>query len=209
MCGIAGFFNGEHASANGAGIDVVREMTETLHRRGPDDSGVWCDESAGLFLGHRRLSIQDLSSDGSQPMTSADQRWTIVFNGEIYNFQQLRDKLESNGVRFRGRSDTEVFVELTAREGLMSALQASRGMFALAMWDSVNRRLYLARDRMGEKPLYYGRLGNTFVFASELKALHKHPNWRGKIDRRALTAYLRYNCVPGGFSIFEDPHRVA
>ncbi len=146
-------------------------------------------------------------------MSSSDGRWILVFNGEIYNFLEIRSKLEARGTSFRGHSDTEVLLELVARDGPNAALKSARGMFALALWDSHDRVLYLARDRLGEKPLYYGWLGNTFAFASELRALHVHPSWTGRINRTALTAYLRYNCVPAPMCIFEgirklEPGRV-
>lgn len=136
-------------------------------------------------------------------MISADGRWVIVFNGEFYNFRDLSRELEAQGWRPRGHSDTEVFLELVSRVGPRRALERSRGMFALALWDRADQVLYLARDRMGEKPLYYGWLGSTFAFASQLEAIRRHPDWNGRIDRASLTSFLRYNCIPAPLSIFE------
>jgi asparagine synthase (glutamine-hydrolysing) len=188
-------------------------MADSLIHRGPDDRGTWGDPAAGVFLGHRRLSILDLSPLGHQPMQSPDGRWTIAFNGEIYNFLALRKELERAGHVFRGQSDTEVLLALIGSHGLKRALRAARGMFALAVWDGGERTLYLARDRMGEKPLYCGWIAHSFVFASELRALFAHEDWSGHIDRDALASYLRYNAVPGSMSIFQgirklEPGRV-
>jgi asparagine synthase (glutamine-hydrolysing) len=203
MCGLVGFIDPHSQFSQGDGIRHVGRMADSLVHRGPDDRGVWCDLPAGVFLGHRRLAIQDLSPLGRQPMQSPDGRWTIVFNGEIYNFGPLRQKLEDEGMAFRGHSDTEVLLGMLASRGALRALRDARGMFAIAAWDAQERNLYLARDRLGEKPLYYGWLGDAFVFASELRALFQHPAWKGQIDRNALTSYLRYNSVPAPMSIFQ------
>jgi asparagine synthase (glutamine-hydrolysing) len=178
-------------------------MTATLAHRGPDDHGTWVDPSGRVALGHRRLSIIDLSQEGHQPMLSADGRFAITYNGEIYNFKELRERLADAGVRFRGASDTEVLVEAMAAWGVAETMSRLNGMFAFAVWDRHQRRLTLARDRMGEKPLYYGRIGQGFAFASELKALCRHPAFSGTIDRGALAAYLRHDCVPAPLSIYE------
>jgi asparagine synthase (glutamine-hydrolysing) len=199
MCGFAGLL------AEGQGTDmepVVSAMTETLRHRGPDDDGVWFDASAGIGLGSRRLAIVDLSPLGHQPMSSASGRYVLAYNGEIYNHTTLRGELEGMGFRFRGRSDTEVLLAAVERWGLLGALERSNGMFAFALWDRQERRLHLARDRMGEKPLYYGFVGNTMVFASELKALRAHPSFAPEIDREALASFLRYKYVPAPRSIF-------
>ena len=143
-------------------------MSAAVAHRGPDDRGRWIDPEAGVALAHRRLSIVDLSPAGHQPMTSADGRWVIVLNGEIYDHTDHRGHLEAKGIRLRGHSDTEVLLELIAEVGPEAALSAVDGMFALAAWDREERELVLARDRMGEKPLYYGRVGSSFAFASEL-----------------------------------------
>jgi asparagine synthase (glutamine-hydrolysing) len=203
MCGFAGFLQGSSVVEAAAMAAVARRMADTLHHRGPDDSGVWTDPAAGVALGHRRLSIIDLSPEGHQPMISPSGRYVIAFNGEIYNFQQLREELDADGFSWRGHSDTEVMLAGFERWGLEGALQRFNGMFAFALWDRSDRVLHLARDRMGEKPLYYGWAGPTLLFGSELKALRAHPAWNAGVSRDALAAYLRHNCVPTPYSIYE------
>ena len=183
MCGFVGFLTRGKCIANGT--VVCREMANTLIHRGPDDGGVWIDSQAGIALGHRRLAIQDLSPEGHQPMTSATGRFIIVFNGEIYNFLELKQELEKAGVVFRGHSDTEVLLASLEQWGLKTAVERCVGMFAFALWDKHDRILTLVRDRMGEKPLYYGWQGKTFLFGSELKSLRAHPEWQGEINRDA------------------------
>ncbi|MDY6949197.1 MAG: asparagine synthase (glutamine-hydrolyzing) [Pseudomonadota bacterium] len=201
MCGIAGYV-GTASGWGSAPAATLTRMCEAIAYRGPDDSGAWIDENARVALGHRRLAIVDLSQHGHQPMACASGRFVIVFNGEIYNHQQLREALP--GHCWRSHSDTETLIELIARFGLHEALRRCVGMFAFALWDREARTLSLARDRMGEKPLYYGRLpSGEFVFASELKALRAHPRWQGRIDRNALTLLLRHNCIPAPWSIYE------
>ena len=203
MCGIVGFID-TFKSAGPEALDaIVERMATTLSHRGPDDDGSWVDAACGVAIGHRRLSIIDLSPEGHQPMRSADGRFIVVFNGEIYNFTDLRQELESGGCTFRGTSDTEVLLEGFSRWGVEQTLQKSVGMFALALWDRADRVLYLARDRMGEKPLYYGWQGSAFVFGSELKALRAHPRWQADIDRNALTLLMRYGYVPTPHSIYQ------
>jgi asparagine synthase (glutamine-hydrolysing) len=177
-------------------------MADTLFHRGPDDAGTWIDKNAGIALGHRRLSIIDLSPEGHQPMTSHSGRYVMAYNGEIYNFRELRKELERDGVQWRGHSDTEVMLAAFEAWGVEGALQRFNGMFAFALWDRNEKALHLARDRLGEKPLYYGWVGKTFLFGSELKALKAHPAWRAEIDRNALAAYLRHNYVPAPYSIY-------
>lgn len=183
-------------------------MTAAIAHRGPDDGGTWFDPDAGIALGHRRLSILDLSVLGHQPMHSADGRWVIIFNGEIYNFRELRDELEAAGDRFRGHSDTEVMLAAFSRWGLAPAARRMAGMFAFAAWDRGERRLHLVRDRFGEKPLYYGWMGGCFLFGSELKALKAHPRFRGEVDRGALALYTRHNYIPAPLSIYRDIHKL-
>lgn len=186
-------------------MDICRGMTDSLIHRGPDGSGCW--HEGPVALGHRRLAIVDLTAAGAQPMLSACGRYAIAFNGEIYNCPALRDELENTAyfrsavVAWRGHSDTEVLLAAIAAWGVESALQRSVGMFAIALWDRQARELYLARDRLGEKPLYYGFVQGEFVFASELKALRCHPAWRGEIDRDALAVYLRHNYLPAPHTI--------
>lgn len=201
MCGITGFLT--PASQNDLEMMLaVGRMADQLTHRGPDDSGVWVDCRAGIAFGHRRLSILDLSPDGHQPMHSQSGRYVIVFNGEVYNFNELRASLESLGHRFRGRSDTEVMLAAIDQWGIDGALPLFNGMFAFAVWDRQDRQLHLVRDRLGEKPLYYGWMGQTFLFGSQLKALVAHPEFREEVDRDALALYLRYNCIPAPYSIY-------
>src|SRR4051812_46923967 len=174
MCGIAGFLD-LRRSANAADMQqTAHAMAQSLRHRGPDDEGVWTDAAAGVALASRRLAILDLSPAGHQPMVSRDGRWVLAFNGEIYNFHALRRELESAGERFRGGSDTEVLLAALAHWGVPAALERLNGMFGFALWDTVDRELVLARDRLGEKPLYYGWCGGTLLFGSELKALRAH-----------------------------------
>lgn len=208
MCGIAGFFRprgGEVTSAY-----ILRCMTNVLQHRGPDDEGAWLDLEAGVALGHRRLAIIDTSPLGHQPMLSPSGRYVIVYNGEIYNFRDLRRELEQGGqpVQFAGSSDTEVVLAAFDAWGLDVTLQRMVGMFAFALWDRQERCLSLARDRMGEKPLYYGWMGDTFLFGSELKALRQHPGWRGELNRDSVTLLLQHSYIPGPYSIYKDVRKL-
>jgi asparagine synthase (glutamine-hydrolysing) len=202
MCGITGAVEASASTPADALTARIDAMADTLTHRGPDDRGVWIDAESGVGLGFRRLAIIDLTPTGHQPMTSADGRYVLVFNGEVYNYAELRPELEAAGVRFRGRSDTEVLLEAFSAWGPQRALERANGMFALACWDRRDRTLLLARDRFGEKPLYYGWIGSTFLFGSELKALHAHPAFTASIDRDALALYFRYSCVPAPHSIY-------
>jgi asparagine synthase (glutamine-hydrolysing) len=206
MCGIAGFWTPARDGRDGAAI--LQGMTDAIRHRGPDADGHWWDEAAGIFLGHRRLSIIDLSPAGAQPMVSASGRYVISFNGEIYNFQDLRAELESAGARFRGHSDTEVLLAAFEQWGVLGGIQKCAGMFAFALWDRRDRALVLGRDRIGEKPLYFGWSRGSLLFASELKALRQHPDWRGEIDRGAIASYLRHNYIPAPFSIYAGVRKV-
>jgi asparagine synthase (glutamine-hydrolysing) len=202
MCGIAGLFDPERTSGAEALGRQVEAMTAALTHRGPDGHGYWSDPEVGMFLGHRRLSVVGLGPEGSQPMVSADGRWVLNYNGELYNHRQLRQRLLAEGVAFRGGSDTEVLVDAVQQWGLDAALEACEGMFALALWDRDRRQLHLVRDRFGEKPLYYGWVGDRLAFASELKGLRLLPDFRADIDRDAVALYLRHNCVPAPFTIY-------
>lgn len=201
MCGIAGFLGFPAAAA---AESVLRTMTATLAHRGPDDEGYWLDAAQQIALGHRRLSIVDLSANGHQPMASVDGRFILALNGEIYNFAQLRADLEAADAApaWRGHSDTEVMLAAISAWGLEKSLQRATGMFAIALWDRLQRRLLLARDRLGEKPLYYGWAKGTFFFASELKALRQWPDWQPEIDRGSLALLMRHNCIPAPYSIY-------
>ncbi|PYM12373.1 MAG: asparagine synthase (glutamine-hydrolyzing), partial [Verrucomicrobia bacterium] len=202
MCGISGFFDSSLQTGESDLRSAAARMAEAVRHRGPDDSGVWTDAPCGIAFSHRRLSILDLSPSGHQPMISSDGRFVIIFNGEIYNFRDLRSDLEKSGHTFRGHSDTEVMLAAISQWGLEAALKRFVGMFAFALWDRQERTLHLARDRMGEKPLYYGWSGAAFLFGSELKALRAHPLWQGEIDRDALALFLRHNYIPAPRSIY-------
>lgn len=200
MCGIVGFW--EPGGLQGRSDEVIRAMTARLHHRGPDAAGYWLDVSRGLALGHRRLAIVDLSDEGAQPMVSASGRFVAVYNGEIYNFRALRRELIALGHTFRGESDTEVLLTAIEEWGVIAAIKKLAGMFAAAVFDRADDSLYLFRDRIGEKPLYWGVSNETFFFASELKALVPHPSWRGELDREAITLFMRYGYIPAPYSIF-------
>lgn len=206
MCGIAGFWRA------GAPPDstALKAMTDAIAYRGPDANGHWLDANSGVALGHRRLAILDLTPAGAQPMLSQCGRYVIAFNGEVYNFAVLRDALEraSMAPAWRGHSDTEVMLAAIAAWGLEAALKKFVGMFAFALWDRETHTLSLARDRLGEKPLYYGWQGETLLFGSELKALKAHPAFRADIDRDALTLFLRHNAIPAPYSIYQGIHKL-
>ena len=208
MCGIAGFIHSERAIAQGELEPVARRMADQLRHRGPDDAGVWVDAAQGVALSHRRLAIIDLSPQGHQPMLSADGRFVIVFNGEIYNFQQLRERLGKLGHRFRGTSDTEVMLAAFSEWGVEPALDQFNGMFAFAVWDRREETMWLARDRLGEKPLYYGSVGRHFVFASELKALRVFPDFRADIDPEAVHLFFRFNYICAPYSIYRGINKL-
>ncbi len=207
MCGIAGIF-----SLKG-GADLPRtlaRMCASLSHRGPDDHGAWSDADASVHLGHRRLSVIDLSPQGAQPMVSASGRFVLVFNGEIYNYADLRSELESAGAvsAWRGHSDSEVLLEAIEAWGLDRALGRAEGQMAFALWDRETRTLHLARDRFGEKPLYYGWAGSDLVFASELKAMVLHPRFDPALDPEAIAGFFRYSYVPAPRSIYRDVRKL-
>ena len=203
MCGIAGFVGGGFANGGSGARAVLARMTGAIAYRGPDSAGAWIDPEPKVALGHRRLAILDLSPAGEQPMTSASGRYVTVYNGEIYNHLELRERLSGP---WRGHSDTETLLAAIEAWGLEKALTECAGMFALALWDKQERVLILARDRLGEKPLYYGWQGEgaeaAFLFGSELKALARHPAFRREIDRQALSLFTRFNYVPAPHSIY-------
>jgi asparagine synthase (glutamine-hydrolysing) len=200
MCGIAGFVGRLQPVEEMESI--VRAMSASLAHRGPDGSGIWTDRDCGVALAHRRLAIIDLSAEGRQPMVSPSGRFVITFNGEIYNFRDIRKSLERRGVRFRGHSDTEVFLALIEEEGLASALEQSAGMFAFALWDRRDRNLSLVRDRLGEKPLYWSAEGDRVLFGSELRSLVAGFGRVPDLDRDSIALLMRYNYVPAPRSIY-------
>jgi len=208
MCGFAGFLGGQWQEGEAGATALLRRMNDTLASRGPDSDGYWVDGDAGIALGHRRLAILELSAAGAQPMESACARYMLAYNGEIYNHLELRDELRRSGARqaFRGTSDTETLLAGFSHWGVRPTVQRCVGMFAFALWDRQTRTLTLGRDRLGEKPLYYGWQGQgarrAFLFGSELKALRVHPAFAVEIDRGSLCLLMRHNCVPGPYSIY-------
>ena len=204
MCGIAGLVDPSHGFSVPELEELALNMVATLRHRGPDDEGVWADAESGVSLGHCRLAIQDLSTEGHQPMLSADGRYVLILNGELYNFREIRSQLEEQGHTFRGHSDTEVMLAAFSEYGIQAALERFVGMFALALWDRRERELYLARDRAGEKPLYYGWNRGIFLFASELKALRAYPGFQAEVDSEALTLFMRHNYIPAPHSIYRN-----
>lgn len=203
MCGLAGMLLPQPRLHGDALAAQARAMGGALEHRGPDDAGTWVDAQAGIALAHQRLSILDLSPLGHQPMESADGRYVLAYNGEVYNFAPLRAALAAVGHRFRGSSDTEVLLAAVAEWGVGDTLQRCNGMFAIALWDRRERCLWLARDRVGKKPLYYGWAGDTLVFGSELKALWRHPAFDNGVDPDALTLLLRLDYIPAPYCIHE------
>ncbi len=207
MCGLTGFLQTTQTDETPLTRQAKRMMDQICHR-GPDDEGVWADEEAGVGLGFRRLAILDLSPTGHQPMASANGRFVIIFNGEIYNYRDLRVELEAKGVAFRGTSDTEVLLAGAEEWGAEAVIPKLWGMFAFALWDRQERTLLLARDRLGKKPMYYAQTHNTFLFGSELKALRAHPSFEPEVDRDALAAYLRFGYVPTPHTIYKGAHKL-
>lgn len=206
MCGIAGFIGRGFADS----ATLVRRMADQIEHRGPDGAGTWCDTNDGIALAHRRLAILDLSEAGHQPMVSSDGRLVLVFNGEIYNHADLRREIDATGWSFgwKGHSDTETLLAALQIWGVDGTLSRLNGMFAFALWDKARQVLSLARDRVGEKPLFYGTSGKTFLFASELKSMTVHPDWNGEINRNVLAAYLRHAYVPDPHCIYENIHKL-
>ena len=210
MCGISGFLDLRCETPSGELRSIAMRMADALRHRGPDDGGVWTDTEAGVALSMRRLAILDLSPAGHQPMESSSGRYVIVFNGEIYNLDELKDELaqETGRCYFRGTSDTEVMLTAFEKWGVEQSLVHFNGMFAFAVWDRRERNLTLARDRFGEKPLYYSQTGSFFIFGSELKALRAHPVFSNELDLEAVGQFLRYSCVPAPYSIFRNTRKL-
>lgn len=213
MCGLTGFWQPLGGSASDARATVTA-MAQRIVHRGPDDSGIWVDVGAGIALAHRRLSILDLSPAGQQPMVSASGRYVIAFNGEIYNHLNLRTEVGKSALAvtrtqgWRGHSDTESLLAAFEMWGIEATLKRTVGMFAIALWDHDEKTLTLARDRIGEKPLYYGFQKDTLVFGSELKALRAHPHFVGEIDRDVLCLYLRHCTIPAPYSIYKGINKL-
>lgn len=212
MCGFAGWIGSN--SGSHADLEVVEKISLLINHRGPDDAGSWGDSDAGVFLVHRRLAVVDASGAGQQPMSSSTGRWVIVYNGEIYNHLELRQLLEFEGSspRWRGGSDTETLLACIEAWGVERTLKSCVGMFAFALWDRRERALCLARDRIGEKPLYYGWQGRgdyaCFLFGSEVSAMKAHPAFAAGIDRDALCLLMRHNCIPAPHSIYKGIHKL-
>ena len=208
MCGIAGILDLSGKAGSGVSPETLSAMCETLRHRGPNDDGTWIDAATGIGLGHRRLAIIDLSEAGAQPMVSSCERFVISYNGEIYNAPELRSELEATGRRFSGHSDTEAIVEGCAAWGVEATVERLNGMFAFAVWDRSERVLYLVRDRLGIKPIYWARIGGLLLFGSELKALRAHPGWHPELNRDALAAYMRYGYVPSPLTIYQGVNKL-
>ena len=205
MCGFAGYLT--PSTMNQAAF-ILQSMGNAIKHRGPDDKGIWYDNNAGIGLTHQRLSIVDLSAAGHQPMTSHSGRFVLVFNGEIYNHLTLRADLTSDAVNWHGHSDTETLLSAFETWGIEATLQKTIGMFAIALWDKKDKVLTLARDRMGEKPLYYGYQNNTLLFGSELKALKAHPDFKNDINRDVINLYLRHCYIPAPYSIYNNIYKL-
>ncbi len=204
MCGITGYIDLGRSQLEADLLAMVTASAANISHRGPDATGAWADEQVGIALGHRRLSIIDLSPTGAQPMQSHSERYITVYNGEIYNYQDLAAELSQRGVRFRGTSDTEVMLAAFDTWGVDHTLEKLTGMFAIAVWDRAEQSLWLARDRMGEKPLYYGYCGNQFAFASELKAFHALATPPTEISEAATELFLRKGYIPAPYSIYTN-----
>lgn len=208
MCGIAGYFETKKSLTVTPG-DGLKAMSDQIRHRGPDDAGIWFDGKEGIGLAHRRLSIIDLSPAGHQPMMSHRGRYVIAFNGEIYNHNSIRRELdEVHQITWRGTSDTETLLAAIEWWGVDKALEKCVGMFAFALWDFINKELILARDRLGEKPLYYARKNDLLLFASELKAIQAHPCFQSNINRNALALFFRHNYIPAPYTIWENVHKL-
>lgn len=209
MCGITGFWSFSGLNNDIDAPTTIKKMTNSLTHRGPDQAGIWLDREAGIALGHRRLSILDLSLHGKQPMCSHDGRWVVVYNGEIYNYKTLRTELEALGEQFKSSSDTEVLVAAIAQWGMLATLKKLVGMFAIAAWDKQQRQLHLSRDHIGIKPLYWSKNRNGIAFGSEIKAISPHPAFERTINHTAVTAYMRLGYIPAPMSIWEGTFKCA
>src|SRR6476619_3608362 len=208
MCGIAGMIDWRAATSADALRSIGEAMIETVRHRGPDAGAVWVEAESGAALGQRRLAIIDLSPGGAQPMHSADRRYVITFNGEIYNFRAIRRELQAAGRSMRSESDTEVLLEACALWGVEAAIDRTVGMFAFALWDRKTRSLVLARDRLGIKPLYYAATPERVIFASQLKAFRATPGWTPSIDDDAVVGYLRHAYIAQPHTIYREARKL-
>jgi asparagine synthase (glutamine-hydrolysing) len=204
MCGVTGIAYNFKLNE----LSCIAEMTAAIQLRGPDDGGTWINEDFGVAFGHRRLSIIDLSKAGHQPMHSASKRYVITYNGEIYNAPELSKELIQKGYKFIGHSDTEVMLAAFETWGVIDSVRKFNGMFAFALWDTKAKRLYLAQDRFGEKPLYYGWVNSSLIFGSELKALKKYHSWQPRIAPEAINSFLRYSYIPAPLSIYKNIYKI-
>ena len=210
MCGICGFYSKNSLNFN----NTILNMNSAISHRGPDSSGFWQDNDSGIVLGHQRLSIIDLSEAANQPMMSSSGRFVLTYNGEIYNYLEIREELQklNSIIKWKSSSDTETLLEAIDFWGIEKTIKKIVGMFAFAVWDRKHRRLILARDRIGEKPIYYGWQGNgdrrVFIFGSELKALKVHPEFNRAINREAVALQLRHNYIPDPYSIYENIYKL-
>ena len=209
MCGIAGMVDWRAATSADALRSIADAMIETVRHRGPDAGDVWVEAEGGVALGQRRLAIIDLSPGGAQPMHSADRRFVITFNGEIYNYRDIRRELQAAGHSMRSDSDTEVLLEACALWGVEAAIERAIGMFAFALWDRKTRSLTLARDRLGIKPLYYAVSPERILFASQLKAFRPAPHWKPTIDEDAVVGYLRHAYIAQPRTIYREAEKLA
>ncbi len=208
MCGIAGFLENRADRSEGSLAQLASAMGQAMLHRGPDSGDVWVEPSSGVALSHRRLAIVDLTSAGAQPMTSACGRYVIIYNGEVYNHNDIRPELATGGIKFRGHSDTEVILEGCARWGVKATVQKLIGMFAFALWDRHEKRLTIVRDRLGIKPVYWTQTPKSFLFGSELKTLRVHPDCPSEINRNAVAGYLRHNYIGGASSIYQGINKL-
>lgn len=208
MCGITGIYKFKNSQNREHFHSTINRMTDTLRHRGPDSGGTWIDNQSQIALGHRRLAIRDLSPTGHQPMVSSCGRYVIVYNGEVYSHQEIARDLKKSGRHFRGTSDTEVILEACAEWGIENTVKRLIGMFAFAIFDRETRNLFLARDRLGIKPLYWGKFNDLFIFGSELKALRKAEGWNPELDRNAMSAFMRHNYIPAPNSIYKNVQKL-
>ena len=204
MCGISGFIKFSNSLSKEELSLYASMMSDSMYHRGPNSNGLWVDEKKGISLSHRRLSILDLSKNGHQPMQSSCGRYVIVYNGEIYNFKELRERIEKSKVKFKSLTDTEVIIELVSKFGVVKTTKLLNGIFCFAIWDKKKAKLFIVRDRVGVKPVYIYRDSQTTAFASEIKALKKLPFIKLKIDYQSVSSYVRLNYIPSPYSIFKN-----